>query len=165
MRHLIHSHPVSFAITTVLAVIAFSDSSLGQTAPAQPIWGVNCAGTVAGLDCRAIQSLQMTNTGQASVAVRVPPDTKKPVMLILVPSGIYLPAGVTVNFGQDGAKRASVQSCDSSGCLAEYAISDAEIGAMVKGQVLTVSVQDVNQLLITVQVPSNGFAAAYAKIK
>jgi invasion protein IalB len=165
MRHLMSRHRVS-AITTVLAVIAFNDPSLGQTtAPAEPIWGVTCAGTSAGLDCRAIQSLPMTNTGQASIAVRVPTGTQKPTMLVLVPLGIYLPTGVTLQFGQAEAKRASLQNCDSTGCLAEYPIADTEIGAMLKGQDLTVSVQDPNKQPITLKVPSTGFAAAYAKIK
>ena len=107
----------------------------------------------------------MTNTGQASVAVRLPADTKKPVMYVLVPMGIYLPAGITLQFGQADAKKVSPRSCNSSGCLAEYAPTDAEIGALSKGQSLTVSVQDVDQKPLTLQVPSTGFAAAYAKIR
>ena len=36
---------------------------------------------------------------------------------------------------------------------------------MAKGQALTLSVQDTNRRPISIQVPSNGFAAALAKIK
>jgi invasion protein IalB len=86
-------------------------------------------------------------------------------MLILVPAGIFLPAGVTLQFGQEGSKMVQLQSCDNSGCLAEYAVSDAELAALAKGQTLSVSVQDTNKQPVTVQVPSAGFAAAYAKIK
>jgi invasion protein IalB len=138
-----------------------------QSAPtqAQPFWGVNCAGTPSGLDCRALQGVPMTNSGQLNVAVRIPTDTKKPTMLVLVPAGIYLPAGVTLQFGQEEAKAVRLQSCDNSGCLAEYAITDAELAVMTKGQAVTVSIQDRNRQPISVQLPSTGFAAAYAKIK
>ena len=124
---------------------------------------VSCSNSEDGLDCRAVQSLQMTNSGQASVAVHLPPDTKKPD--VLVPMGIYLPAGVTLQFGQGEAKKAPLRSCDSSGCLAEYSPSDVELGAMSEGQPLVVAVQDGDQKPVTLQVPSTGFAAAYAKIK
>ena len=107
----------------------------------------------------------MTNTGQLSVVVRVPAETKKPVMLLLVPLGIYLPAGVKVQVGQDAAKTVPLQNCDGTGCLAEYAITEPELAAMLKGQGLTISVQDRDKQPVSVQVPATGFPAAYGKIK
>lgn len=107
----------------------------------------------------------MTNTGQLSVAVRLSPETKKPIMLLLLPMGIYLPAGVTVQFGQDAAKKVPLQNCDGTGCLAEYAMTEPEIAAMLKGQGFTISVQDRDKQPVSVQVPATGFPAAYAKIK
>ena len=146
--------------------LAQATQATSTPAPAQPIWGVTCAGTPGGLDCRATQAVQMTDTGQVTfLAVRLPPETKKPVMLLLLPMGIYLPAGVTVQFGQDAAKTVPLQNCDSAGCLAEYAITEAEIAAMLKGIAVTVSVQSRDKQPISVQVPGTGFPAAYAKIK
>ena len=72
---------VTFAILGA-TILGTGRSAWAQTAPPQSIWGVACAGTSAGLDCRALQSLPMTNTGQASIAVHIPPETKKPAMLI-----------------------------------------------------------------------------------
>jgi invasion protein IalB len=86
-------------------------------------------------------------------------------MLIQLPLGIYLPAGASLQFGKDAAKKIVLQSCDQNGCLAEYAITDSEIGAMLKGADLTVTIQNLKQEPITVQVPVTGFPAAYAKIK
>ena len=87
-------------------------------------------------------------------------------MLILCPRGIYLPAGLSVNFGQEPAKQVALKSCDSSGCLAEHSITDAEIGAMLRGASdHAFSAGRESAARITVQVPANGFAAAYAKIK
>jgi len=189
--HLSTKNCVRSVGAAVLCILAFGAGALAQTlsqpqvkagrqlalahatqapptpapARAQPIWGVNCVGTPGGLDCRANQTVQMSNTGQVTVAVRLPPETKKPVMLLLLPMGIYLPAGVTVQFGQDAAKTVPLNNCDSAGCLAEYAITEAEIGAMLKGIVVTISVQGRDKQPISVQVPATGFPAAYAKIK
>lgn len=75
----------------------------GQAAPARPTWVVNCSNAEKGLDCRVVQSLFLRKTGQRllSVIVHVPPDTKKPEMLLQLPLGIYLLAGVTLQIGKD----------------------------------------------------------------
>ena len=59
------------------------------------IWVVSCDDNNGRLDCRAGQSVFIKKTGQRllSVAVRVPADTKKPVLMLQVPLGVYLPAG------------------------------------------------------------------------
>jgi invasion protein IalB len=58
-----------------------------------------------GLDCRAGQSLPfMGEQARLIAAVNMPPDTKIPVMILRVPLGVYLPAGVSLQFGNDAAK-------------------------------------------------------------
>ena len=86
-------------------------------------------------------------------------------MLILVPLSVYLPAGVSLKFGEEEAKTVAFDNCDSAGCLAKYDVTEAELGAMAKGQALTLTVKDTNREPISIQVPSDGFAAALAKIK
>ena len=101
-----------------------------------------------------------------SVAVRVPADTKKPILLVQVPLGVYLPAGASLQIGKDEAKTLPFSGCDRGGCVAEYAITESEIAAMTKGSDLTISVQNQNrQPAFNVTVPVTGFAAAYAKVK
>ncbi len=132
------------------------------------MWVVNCANTPAGLDCGATQSLlfkQADRNVRAGVQVRVAPDTKKPKLMLHVPLGIHLPAGVKLQFGGSGAKALPFQICLSNGCFAEYAITQAEITAMLKGADLTLSVQAPNHTPFMFKMPAKGFAAAYAKIK
>jgi invasion protein IalB len=95
----------------------------------------------------------------------MPPDAKTPIMLLGLPLGTYLPAGVSLQFGKEAAKPLPIQSCDRSGCLAEYAVTDAEIDAMLKGADVTISIQNQQQQPVTVTVPVAGFAEAYAKIQ
>lgn len=71
---------------------AAAPTAAGATAPAdgnaqsQPVWTSRCAsdGRKAALLCEIEQSLYITKTGQlvASVNVKLPPDTRQPVMMI-----------------------------------------------------------------------------------
>ena len=142
-------------------------SRTGRAVHAAANWVVNCSNSQAGLACRAGQSLFIKKTGQRflSVAVAIAPDTKKPNLLLQLPLGVYLPAGVSLQIGKDAAKTLPFESCDQGGCVAEYAVTDAELGAMAKGADLTISAQNLQKKSFTLQVPALGFAAAYAKIK
>ena len=82
----------------------------GQPSQPQPNWVVSCSQTRPGLECRAGQSLFLRKTRQRvlSVAVRMPADTKKPVLLVQLPLGVYLPAGATLQIGKEEAQDASV---------------------------------------------------------
>jgi invasion protein IalB len=166
----------------LLCLLALGSWALAQTklqkAPAPPvqmqpsrppaIWVVNCADNNGKLDCRAGQTVFLKSTGQRvlAVAVRVPADTKKPILMVEVPLGAYLPAGASLQIGQDQTKVLPFKGCDQGGCLAEYPVTDAEIADMSKGADLKISVQNQNQQpAFTITVPVTGFAAAYAKVK
>jgi invasion protein IalB len=147
---------------------ATGESEAPQEAPAAPpTWKVSCSNSQSGFDCRALQTLFVKRTGQPvlTVAVRIPADTKKPVMLFSLPLGSYLPAGAALQFGQEVAKAMPIQNCDRSGCFAQYAVSNAEIAAMLKGADLTITMQDMQRKPLTFVVPVTGFSEAYAKIK
>ena len=171
----------SLICAATVCAVAMSGVALGQTSqpkgaeqrvaqgaqPAPPTWKVNCANTEGGFDCRALQTLFVKSTGQPvlTVAVRIPPETKKPVMLFSLPLGSYLPAGASLQFGKEEPKAMPIQNCDRSGCFARYPITDAEIGAMLKGADLTITLQNMQRKPITFVVPVAGFSEAYAKIK
>ena len=141
--------------------------SAGQPSQPQPNWIVSCSPGRSGLECRAGQSLFLKATRQRvlSVAARIPADTKKPVLLLQLPLGVYLPAGATLQIGKAEAKTLSFTACDRGGCVAEYNITDAELSAVAKGSDLTISAQTPSKKPFTLTVPALGFAAAYAKIK
>jgi invasion protein IalB len=170
---------VSALIASVLAICVFSsgpvtmaqtnqpEAQQAQQQKPRPNWVVNCAQGQEGLECRAGQSLFLKQTGQRfmSVAVVVAPDTKKPRLLLQLPLGVYLPAGVSLKIGKDEVKTLPFLSCDQAGCVAEYAVTDAELNSMVKGANLTVTAQNREKKPFSLEVLSEGFAEAYAKIK
>jgi len=137
-------------------------------APQQtPQWVVGCTNADSGLDCRAAQTLVYQQEGrniQVSAVVRIAPDTKKPQLILQVPLGVQLPVGITIQFGKQQAKSIPFQSCNMNGCLAEYAVSQAEITSLAKGTNLTLSVRTPDNTSLRVSVPAAGFAAAYAKM-
>ena len=139
----------------------------GQPSRPQANWVVSCSQTRPGLECRAGQSLFLKQTRQRvlSVAVRMPADTKKPVLLLQLPLGVYLPAGATLQIGKDEAKTLPYIACDQGGCIAEYNVTDAELSGVAKGLDLSISAKTMSKKPFTLTVPALGFAAAYAKIK
>jgi invasion protein IalB len=139
----------------------------GQPSRPQANWIVSCSQTRPGLECRAGQSLFLRKTRQRvlSVAVRMPADTKKPVLLLQLPLGVYLPAGASLQIGKEEAKTLPFLGCDNAGCIAEYAVTDGELNAVAKGADITISAQTMQKQPFSLTVPALGFAAAYAKIK
>jgi len=137
----------------------------GRTA--QPIWRVSCSGSQLALECRAAQTLFVKKTGQPflTVVVRVPSDTKKPSMLIRAPLQTYLPAGVSLQFAQGTAQTLPFRTCNRSGCVAAYELTETEIGSILNGADLRVTIQNQQKQPITLTVPAADFPEAYAKMR
>ncbi len=138
-----------------------------QTPP--PNWASRCAsdGRQSGLDCSVEQSIIETKTRQLlmQVVVRVPPDTRKPVLTIQMPLGLFLPAGVTLKFDEGKPERFDVETCDQKGCYLQMPISNEMLQEMAKGKQMSVTFQNLNKQDIGVPVSLNGFMVAYDKIK
>ena len=159
-------------IAGVVLGLLMTASGVAQTTQQEegppPVWTVNCLDNQGKLDCRAVQSAFDTRTGQRvlAVAVRVLPESKKPVLMVEVPLGVYLPAGASVQIGKDKAKVLPFKGCYQAGCVADYDITESEISAMTKGSDLKISVQNQAQKpAFDVTIPVTGFADAYAKVK
>ncbi len=138
-----------------------------QTPP--PSWASRCAseGRQSGLDCSVEQSIIETKTRQLlmQVVVRVPPDTRKPVLTIQMPLGLFLPAGITLRFDEGKPERFDVQTCDQKGCYLQMPVSNEMLQEMAKAKQMSVTFQNLNKQDIGVPVSLNGFMVAYDKIK
>ena len=77
-----------------------------------------------------------------SVAVRMPADTKKPVLLMQLPLGVYLPAGATLQIGKEEAKTLPFTELRSRRLHRRVRdVTDAELAAIAKGADITISAQ------------------------
>jgi invasion protein IalB len=130
-------------------------------------WRVECANDGKALDCRAINRVHQRETQQliVAVAIRIPPDTKKPVLAIQLPLGIQVTEQVGLQIDQQKAERHPVQTCTQTGCILGTNASDALIAAMRTGKDLKVAFQSMTRQTITVTMPLAGFGLAYDKVK
>jgi len=119
------------------------------------------------LDCFVEQKLIVANTRQllGAVTIRIPGDTKQPVLMIQTPVGLYLPAGVTVDVDGASGQKFELQTCDASGCYVGSPMPKELLDRMQKGQKLNVVFQNLKKQAITLPMDLAGFAAAYQKVR
>ncbi|MDO8978103.1 MAG: invasion associated locus B family protein [Afipia sp.] len=139
----------------------------GNASP-QPIWISRCSsdGRKAALLCEIEQSLFITKTGQlvASVNVKLPSETRQPVMMIQLPVGLFLPGGVNLQIDEGKPQALVIQTCDLKGCYAATTVSPELLGSMKSGKRLSVTFQNLNKENVNLAFVLSGFAEGYDKI-
>ncbi|MGL5164342.1 MAG: invasion associated locus B family protein [Afipia sp.] len=105
-------------------------------------------------------------TGQlvASVNVKLPPDTRQPVLMIQLPVGLFLPAGVNFQIDEGKSQALVLQTCDLKGCYAATTVSPELLGSMKSGKRLSVVFQNLNKENVNFAFVLSGFAEGYDKI-
>jgi invasion protein IalB len=135
----------------------------------QPGWVSRCMSDArqTQVDCAVEQTAVVTNTGQlvAAIVVRVPHDTRQPTMMIHVPVGLYLPAGVNIQVDESKPLQFVLQTCDLKGCYAGAPLPADMLAAMKAGKKLGVTFQNLQKENITVPLPLENFAEAFQKIQ
>ena len=86
-------------------------------------------------------------------------------MLVQLPHGLYLPAGIVVKTDKGKPLNLVVQTCDARGCYAGGAIKAADLDAWFDGKILAIAFQNLAKKTINVQMPLKGFDDAFAKLK
>ncbi len=97
--------------------------------------------------------------------VRVPPDTRAPVMMVQLPLGLYLPAQVVLHIDDRKAGEFPPQTCDASGCYISGPLSAELLAQLAAGKILKFSFQNLARETIDVSMPLAGFAQAYEGIR
>src|SRR5580693_1416555 len=143
-----------------------------DTAPAaapQPGWAVRCssASREAPLECAMEQTAVLSKTGQLVVLVniRVPGDTRAPILLVQMPLGLNLPAGIKLQIDEGKLTDLPIQTCESRGCYATIPLPADVLAALRSGQQMKLSFQTMNKEPVVIPMPLGDFAAAYDKIK
>jgi len=142
--------------------------SADNSSPPQPVWTSRCSsdGRKSALLCEIEQSLFITKTGQlvASVNIKIPPDTRLPVMMIQLPVGLFLPGGVNLQIDEGKSQALVIQTCDLKGCYAATTVSPELLGALKSGKRLSVTFQNLNKENVNLAFVLSGFAEGYDKI-
>ena len=135
--------------------------------PSGANWRVECSGDGKVLDCRAVQQIMLRDTQQlvAGLAIRVPAETKKPVMMIQMPLGILVSEAVEFVVDDGKAERFTIQTCNQQGCFVGTTVADNLLAAMRSGKQIRIVFQNANKQAISVTMPLAGFVVAYDKVK
>lgn len=146
---------------------ADDQAAAAQQQPTEVPWASRCVSEARAsqLDCTITQRA-VTKQGQlvGSVTIR-PISGNSPVMIVSVPLGFYLGAGVTFDVDGVGASALALQTCDRTGCYAEIPLNDAALNAMRAGQKLNINFQNMNKQTVTLPMSLIGFTAAFDKVK
>jgi invasion protein IalB len=140
--------------------------------PAQPPavnnWTINCGSTtdVNKLECQMSQTLTEAKTGQRvlTVTIRKQGADATRGMMLMLPHGIYLPAGTTYQVDQGEKAPAVIQTADQNGSYAAVPLTESLVEALKRGTALNVGMETANRAPITLPVSLTGFAATYDKL-
>lgn len=160
-------------MVAMLATSVFAATAQDAANPAkdkQPIpWSSTCTsqGRSLPLECVLEQRAFVRESGQliGLITIRVPSDTKQPVIMIQTPLGLFLPAGVTVDVDGDMAQNYPLQTCNAGGCYAGFPISEQLLNRMFNGGKLNVIFQYLDKKPFTLPMSLVGFTESYARIK
>lgn len=140
-----------------------------QNAPPREAWATNCTSPARGQpqDCVMEQRAIASETGQAiaQITIRVPQDTKKPVTMVQVPLGMFLPAGLSVDVDGTLSQIFPFQTCNNGGCFVGFPIPDAMLKAMFNGNKLNITFQNLNKKPVVLPMSLAGFTGAFNRIK
>jgi len=130
-------------------------------------WRVECSGDGKTLECRAVQQMVQQETRQvvAHLAVRVPSESKTPVMMIQLPLGLNLAEPLQMKVDEGTADKHQIQTCTATGCFAGMPLNDKLVASMRLGRLLKLAFQDSTKRPITLDVPLLGFGVALDKAK
>ncbi len=109
--------------------------------------------------CR-LQQAQAVNGGKDVVFLfNIARQGKQRVAIISTPLNVYLPAGLELKIDGGQTQRVIFETCNISGCHAGFALSGSLLGALRKGNVLTVALKDTKATTIPLKVSLNGISA------
>jgi invasion protein IalB len=168
-RSLRHLTVRGLALIAALVGHATTLHAQENPAAANPVaaWRVECSGDGKTLECRAFQQVLQQQSRQliAHLAVRVPPDSKTPVMMIQLPLGMNLAEPLQLKVDNGAVERQPIQTCTATGCFAGMPLPDKLVAAMRSGTLLKLAFQDSNKRPITFDIPLLGFGLALDKAK
>lgn len=162
-------HALLAAFALAGGLLAVAPATALETGDVFGKWAVKCGdqqdedAARAYTRCHIYQNLVQKEERQRVLRVSVgyARETGKPVMILDLPLGVWLPPGVTVKVDGSEAIRIPIQICLAGGCRATYAIGDDLRSRLQAGEKIQVTVYSVAQEAVTIPVSLDGYAAAF----
>jgi invasion protein IalB len=99
------------------------------------------------------------------VTIGISPPDRKPAMMITLPHGIYLPAGVRLTIDGKEWLPASIQTCDNGGCYVGLPIDSDARARLEGGRALQITFQSLERKEVVLPVSLTGLGDTLAKIE
>jgi len=155
----------ALSLALLAAALAAGSLHAQETVP----WSSECTASArdAVPDCEMQQRAFVAETGQflMLLTLRVPGETREPVMLLQAPIATYLPAGIKMDVDGGSATTLDYQTCDSEGCYAATAVSAELLEALRGGSKLNLTIEDQQRRSLVIPLSLTGFAAVYERIR
>jgi invasion protein IalB len=174
MRLLLRLCCTGILLVGAVAANAFGAASQEAVDPAKKAdqhspWASRCTSNARGqpAECALEQRAIARETGRVIgiVTIRLPSETRKPVTMIQLPVGLFLPAGVDIDVDGDMAQNFPFQTCNANACFVGFPLSDQLLKRMHNGGKFNVTFQYLNKKPVTLPMSLEGFTDAYARIK
>ena len=118
--------------------------------------------------CQISQTLidKESNQPMLKMAVGFVPDKDKPVAVITLPLGIFLPPGIELQVdGKGKVGRLPINTCLPSGCQAGVQLDDDFIGRMKKGNLMTITFGNPQGQGVAAPISLTGFTAGLQSVE
>lgn len=139
-----------------------------ESAEQEQSWTVRCglkpADTIR--SCRMVQTVLMKESRERllTISVERKGDPLKPALLLHLPHGLFLPAGVSLSIDKGKATAMRIQTSDPDGAYAGRELGEPLLQSMKRGRMLQVSFLTAKRQQIAVPVSLAGFTAAFARL-
>jgi len=135
----------------------------------EPGWVSRCVGESRNgpFRCSMEETLVLASTGQlvAAIVVKVQPGDHDLMMVIRVPGGLYIPAGLKLQVDGGKAQMLSLETCDQQSCYAEMQVSADLIAALKTGKKLSITCQNATRKLFVLPMSLGSFADVLQRIE
>ncbi len=158
------------------AVIASPATGFAQQAAKTPTkkpvasWLVNCNPIKNGesMLCQMSQTFNEAKSQKRIMAISIRPQpndkTKRPLMVLALPHGLYFPAGANFKIDNQPPIQIQLQTSDPNGVYSATPLSAKTIAAMKKGKTILVTMYAAANKPLAIPVSLVGFSAAFNKI-
>jgi invasion protein IalB len=134
-----------------------------------PAWVSKCVSDArkGPLVCSVEKTILLVKTSQpvASVIVRTQSETREPTIVIRVPVGLYLPAGLSFRIDNGNPQSIPLQTCDLQGCFAEMPLNSTLLAALKVGKRLSIICKNSAKNEIVLPLALDNFTEAFEKIQ
>ena len=139
-------------------------------APFEAPWAYSCSSAAKKAErlCEAFEIIVVQdgqNRVQFRIAVRFGPPDRTPAMMIALPNGFYLPAGVRLTIDGKEWMPAAVQTCDGGGCYVGLPLKAEDRARLEGGKTLEIHFQSIERKETSVTASLKGLSDALAKIE